>query len=64
MKSSLRAQISDFFAGRNGLASHTTYRFYQPWSAVKAEIRRIFVAANRVLSGLARRALALSSRRP
>ncbi len=46
MKSSLRAQISDFLNGKNGLASHTTYRFYQPPADVKAYVRRIFDAAN------------------
>ena len=46
MKSSLRSQIADFLAGRNGLVSHSTYTFYQPPAAVKAEIRRIFEAAN------------------
>ena len=46
MKSSLRSQIADFLAGRNGLMSHSTYTFYQPPAAVKAEIRRIFEAAN------------------
>lgn len=46
MKSSLRSQIGDFLAARNGLASHSTYRFYQAPADVKAEIRRIFEAAN------------------
>jgi hypothetical protein len=46
MKSSLRAQISDFLAGKNGLASHTTYSFYQPPADVKAYVKKIFDAAN------------------
>jgi hypothetical protein len=46
MKSSLRAQISDFLAGRNGLASHTAYTFYQPPASVKDYVRKIFNAAN------------------
>ncbi|MGZ3420990.1 MAG: hypothetical protein ACXVEF_41415 [Polyangiales bacterium] len=46
MKSSLRAQIADFLAGKNGLASHTAYTFYQPSAAVKAYVKKIFDAAN------------------
>jgi hypothetical protein len=46
MKSSLRAQISDFLAGKNGLASHTTYNFYQPPAEVKAYVKKLFDAAN------------------
>lgn len=46
MKSSLRAQISDFLNGKNGLASHTAYTFYQPPADVKAYVRSIFEAAN------------------
>jgi hypothetical protein len=46
MKSSLRAQIADFLAGKNGLASHTAYTFYQPPAAVKAYVKKIFDAAN------------------
>jgi len=46
MKSSLRAQIADFLNGKNGLASHTAYTFYQPPADVKAYVRRIFEAAN------------------
>lgn len=46
MKASLRAQIADFLAGKNGLASHTAYTFYQPPPEVKAYVRRIFDAAN------------------
>lgn len=46
MKSSLRSQIADFLAGKNGLASHTTYTFYQAPVDVKAYIKKIFDAAN------------------
>lgn len=46
MKSSLRAQISDFLAGKNGLASHATYTFYQPPADVKAYVKMLFTAAN------------------
>lgn len=46
MKSSLRSQIWDFLAGKNGLASHTTYTFYQPPADVKAYIKAIFSKAN------------------
>lgn len=46
MKSSLQSQIWDFLAGKNGLASHTTYTFYQPPADVKAYIKAIFLKAN------------------
>jgi hypothetical protein len=46
MKASLRAQIADFLAGKNGLASHTAYTFYMPPPDVKAYVKRIFDAAN------------------
>jgi hypothetical protein len=46
MKSLLRAQMADFFAGRNALASHTFYSFYQPPAAVKEFVRKLFNAAN------------------
>jgi len=46
MKSSLQSQIADFLAGKNGLASHTTYSFYQPPADVKAYLKKIFDAAN------------------
>lgn len=46
MKSSLQAQIWDFLAGKNGLASHTAYTFYQPPADIKAFIKAIFLAAN------------------
>lgn len=41
MKASLRSQIADFLAGKNGLASHTTYTFYQAPVDVKAYIKKI-----------------------
>lgn len=46
MKTSLRSQIGDFLAGKNGLASHSAYTFYQPPAAAKAYVRQIFDAAN------------------
>lgn len=46
MKSMLRAQIYDFLANRNGLASHTFYSFYQAPADVKAYVKKIFDAAN------------------
>lgn len=46
MKASLRAQIADFLAGKNGLASHTSYTFYQPPADVKAYVKSLFDAAN------------------
>jgi len=30
MKSVLRAQVRDYLIGKNGLSSHTTYKFWQP----------------------------------
>jgi hypothetical protein len=46
MKSILRSQIWDFLAGRNGLASHGAYTFYQPPASVKSYVEKIFRAAN------------------
>jgi hypothetical protein len=46
MKASLQSQIADFEAGKNGLASHTAYTFYQPPADVKAYIKTLFNAAN------------------
>jgi hypothetical protein len=46
MKSSLRSQIWDFLAGKNGLTSHLTMTFYQPPAEVKDYLKRIFLAAN------------------
>ncbi len=46
MKSSLQTQIYDFLAGKNGLASHTAYTFYQAPADIKAFIKAIFLAAN------------------
>ena len=42
MKASLRAQVQDWLAGKNGLASHTTYSFYQASPAKKAMIEALF----------------------
>lgn len=46
MKSSLRAQVSDWLVGRNGLASHTTYTFYTWTAAQRAVIRAVFERYN------------------
>jgi hypothetical protein len=46
MKSSLRAQVNDWLNGKNGLASHTTYSFWQPSAAQKNKIRNLFEAHN------------------
>ncbi len=46
MKSILRSQIWDFLGGRNGLASHSAYTFYQPPASVKSYVEKIFLAAN------------------
>lgn len=46
MKSSLQSQVWDFLAGRNGLASHSTYSFYQPPASVKAYSKALFLDAN------------------
>lgn len=42
MKPELRGQVRDFFAGRNGLSSHTLYRFWQPTPAAMAIVRLLF----------------------
>ena len=42
MKASLRAQVSDWLIGRNGLTSHTTYTFYTWSAAQRASIRAVF----------------------
>lgn len=46
MKSSLQSQIWDFLAGKNGLASHSTYTFYQPPAEVKAYVKALFLKFN------------------
>jgi len=46
MKSSLQSQVWDFLAGRNGLASHSTYSFYQPPASVKSYVKALFLDAN------------------
>lgn len=46
MKSSLRAQVSDWLVGRNGLASHTSYTFYTWTAAQRAVIRAVFERYN------------------
>jgi hypothetical protein len=46
MKASLRAQVSDWLVGRNGLTSHTTYRFYTWTSEQRALIRAVFERYN------------------
>lgn len=42
MKASLRAQVSDWLIGRNGLTSHTTYTFYTWSAAQRATLRAVF----------------------
>lgn len=46
MKSSLQSQIWDFLAGKNGLASHTAYTFYQPPADVKSFVKALFLKWN------------------
>lgn len=46
MKASLRAQVNDWLNGRNGLASHASYTFWQPSAAQKQHIRALFDAHN------------------
>jgi hypothetical protein len=42
MKAELRGQIRDYLAGLNGLASHTTYRFWMPTSDILSIVRLLF----------------------
>lgn len=42
MKSQLRGQVRDFLVGRNGLASHTTYRFWTPEPEILEIVRLLF----------------------
>ncbi len=42
MKSQLRGQVSDWLNGRNGLASHSRYTFWQPSEAQKRAIRALY----------------------
>jgi hypothetical protein len=42
MKAQLREQVRDWLAGRNGLASHTTYGFWHPPTADKNIVRLLF----------------------
>jgi len=46
MKASLRAQVKDWLAGLNGLASHTKYTFYQASPAQKQLIKTLFESKN------------------
>jgi hypothetical protein len=46
MKSALRAQVRDWLNGKNGLASHTTYSFWQASGAQKNQIEALFEAHN------------------
>ena len=46
MKSSLRSQVQDWLAGRNGLVSHGTYTFFTPTSAQRNAIQSLFNAHN------------------
>jgi hypothetical protein len=45
MKAALRGQVDDFLIGRNGLASHRRYEFWQP-DAQTLEIIRLLYARN------------------
>ena len=42
MKSALRAQVRDYLSGRNGLASHTRYRFWSPPTSTLTIVRLLF----------------------
>lgn len=42
MKSALRGQVRDFLDGRNGLTSHTIYRFWPPPADVRAIVTLLF----------------------
>jgi hypothetical protein len=42
MKSQLRGQVRDWLNGRNGLSSHTIYRFWTPTAAMKDIIKLLF----------------------
>jgi hypothetical protein len=46
MKAILRDQMRDFFAGKNGLASHSTYSFYQPPASVISAVKVLFAQYN------------------
>lgn len=46
MKYSLRNQIHDWLHGKNGLASHTAYHFWQPTQAMTDKVRAYFLANN------------------
>ena len=42
----LDGQVTDWLNGRNGLASHTAYTFWQPGDAQRAHVRTLFNASN------------------
>lgn len=46
MKASVRSQVHDWLSGRNGLASHAAYQFWQPSVAAEAELRPLFLKYN------------------
>lgn len=46
MKAALRAQVQDWLAGKNGLASHGPYSFYQASPAKKLAIQELFAKKN------------------
>lgn len=46
MKTALQGQISDWLAGKNGLSSHTAYKFWQPAQSMKDLVRTRFNKAN------------------
>lgn len=42
MKSQLEMQVRDWLAGRNGLTSHTVYRFWSPTDDMRTIVRNLF----------------------
>ena len=49
MKLSLRNQVHDYLHGKNGLAHHGPYTFFQPTQAAKNTIRSLFLAHNQAV---------------
>lgn len=46
MKRALRNQVHDYLHGKNGLASHGAYTFFQPTQNAQNTIRNLFLANN------------------